>query len=415
MPVILHFADAHIDIASYGRHDPQTGLPLRTIDFLNALDQIIDAAINEKVDLVLFAGDAYKDRNPAPTFQREWGKRIMRLSQKGIPTLLLIGNHDISPAFGRAHTLQEFETLQVPHIQVLSKPCLLRPQDLEGLPIQIIALPWISRSGLLATIETSGVTQTNLSTQIEARLTELLEQLLEMADPSLPTILTAHATVQGALFGAERSVMLGSDLQLSGSIVRDSHLDYVALGHIHKAQDLNQGSHPPIVYSGSIERVDFGEITDQKYYIIAQIERGKTNVLWKKINGRKFIDRYVRLTSDQDIQASIMKNLPPQEELSGTIFRLILEYPRSWEQSIDEAALRRYAEPAFEFHLIRRPQVESRIRLPDGKGISSLSPMDLLSIYWQAMNVELSETKELQKSANEIISNFNLITSDIDI
>ena len=111
MPTILHFADAHIDIANYGRHDPQTGLPLRVIDFLKSLDTIINTAIDEKVDLVLFAGDAYKDRSPAPTFQREWGRRIMRLSQAGIPTLLLVGNHDLSPSLGRAHALESFDTL----------------------------------------------------------------------------------------------------------------------------------------------------------------------------------------------------------------------------------------------------------------------------------------------------------------
>jgi exonuclease SbcD len=85
---ILHFADAHIDMAAgQGRHDPATGLPFRVLDFLHALDMIVDAAIREKVQMVIFAGDAYKDRNPSPTYQREWGRRIMRLSQANIPTL----------------------------------------------------------------------------------------------------------------------------------------------------------------------------------------------------------------------------------------------------------------------------------------------------------------------------------------
>src|SRR5512140_1099066 len=100
---VLHFADAHIDMANYGRHDPLTGLPLRVLDFLKSLDFIIDTAIDEKVDLVIFAGDAYRDRTPSPTFQREWGRRIIRLSKAGIRTLLLIGNHDMSPATGRAN------------------------------------------------------------------------------------------------------------------------------------------------------------------------------------------------------------------------------------------------------------------------------------------------------------------------
>ena len=122
---LLHFADAHIDVAMHGKQDPATGLPIRVLDFLKALDTIVDTAINEKVDLAIFAGDAYKDRTPSPTYQREWGKRIIRLSGAGIPTLLLVGNHDISPAIGRANTLQEFDTLQVPNVRVLSKPGLL--------------------------------------------------------------------------------------------------------------------------------------------------------------------------------------------------------------------------------------------------------------------------------------------------
>ena len=51
---LLHFADAHIDMANYGKHDPETGLPLRVLDFLKSLDTIVDAAISEKVDMVIF-------------------------------------------------------------------------------------------------------------------------------------------------------------------------------------------------------------------------------------------------------------------------------------------------------------------------------------------------------------------------
>ena len=78
---ILHFADAHIDMANYGRHDPVSGLPMRVLDFLKSLDAIVDTAISEKVAMVIFAGDAYKNRSPAPTFQRAWCRRILRFTE----------------------------------------------------------------------------------------------------------------------------------------------------------------------------------------------------------------------------------------------------------------------------------------------------------------------------------------------
>ena len=113
MVKILHFADAHINMANYGQHDPETNLPMRVVDFLKSLDTIVNTAIEEQVELVIFAGDAYKDRNPAPTFQREWDRRIMQLASAGIPVILLVGNHDLSPSLNRAHALEEFNTLEI--------------------------------------------------------------------------------------------------------------------------------------------------------------------------------------------------------------------------------------------------------------------------------------------------------------
>ena len=402
---LLHFADAHIDMANYGRHDPETGLPLRVLDFLKSLDTIVDASIDEKVDMVIFAGDAYKDRSPAPTFQREWGKRIIRLSQAKIPTLLLVGNHDLSPAAGRAHAIQEFDTLQVPFVKVLQKPEFLSPKDLWDLPVQIIAMPWVSRSGLMAAMESSASDSKDIFSEIEFRISELVEGWIEEADSELPLILTAHASVEGATYGAERMVMLGSDLVLPTSLVKDKRLDYVAMGHIHKPQDVNKGNQPPVIYPGSIERVDFGEAKDDKFYVIAHVEKGKeTKVEWKLIEGtRPFIERKAVLKSGENV-IRVLKNALP-EDLSKAIVKLVVEYPRELDSLIDESALRKHAEEAFEFHLVKRPQIEARVRIPEGQVVSSMSPLDLLEQYFDSAKVE--DADELGKLAREIISSEN--------
>lgn len=406
---LLHFADAHIDMANYGRHDPGTGLPLRVLDFLKSLDTIVDAAISENVDMVIFAGDAYKDRSPAPTFQREWGRRIIRLSQAGIPTFLLVGNHDMSPAAGRAHAIHEFDTLQIPHVRVLQKPEFLSADEL-GLPVQIIAIPYISRSGLMAALEVSGADRNEIYSEIEKRLTDLMMEWLENADPSLPVILAAHASVQGASYGSERTVMLGADFVLPASLVKDPRLDYVALGHIHKPQDLNEGRHPPVIYPGSIERVDFGEAKDDKYFVIVDVAKGQTQVEWKKLDGvRPFVDCRAVLgpglsggeEPDKNVTETLLSALPQANKLDGAIVRLTVEYPREWDTLIDDVALRKHAEAAFEFHLVKRPQVEARIRLPADQTVSSLSPLDLLDQYWRASHTEDAGT--LQKLAQDII------------
>ena len=401
---ILHFADAHIDMANFGRHDPQSGLPMRVMDFLKSLDTIVDTAIDEKVDLVLFAGDAYKDRTPAPTFQREWGRRIMRLSRAGIPTLLLVGNHDLSPALGRAHALESFDTLEVPNVRVLDRPVFLGPEELGGLPVQVMALPWISRSGLSAQMGLSGGDTDQLYEKFTNLLVELVDGWHQDADPELPVVLMSHCSVQGAVYGGERTVMLGGDLVLPGSMMKDPRLDFVALGHIHKAQDLNEGSHPPMIYSGSIERVDFGEAQDDKFFVIAEVERGVTEVDWRQLTGiRQFYDSFLRLESKENVMEQLRSALPAQDLFDDAIIRLVVEYPREWEAVIDDASLREYTSAAFEFHFVKRPQMEARIRIPDDQAIGSLAPLELLELYWRASHTDAADIEELNDLAREVI------------
>jgi len=405
---ILHFSDAHIDMANFGKLDVITGLPMRVMDFLRSLDEIIDTAINEKVDAVIFSGDAYKDRSPLPTHAREWGRRIMRLSHAKIPTILLTGNHDSSPTASRAHAIHEFSTLEVPYIHVVDKPYVLTPDDLDGLPLQVIGLPWVFRSGRMASLGVNAGEEhdTDITEELELSLTKFIKGSLETRiDPKLPVVLAAHVSIAGAMLGNERSIMLGKDLVLPAGLVKDQRLSYVALGHIHKAQDLNEGAQPPVVYPGSIERVDFGEVRDEKFFVIAHIEKGKdTKVEWRKLKHiRPFIDLNVDLQSDQDVTETILKALPSKEEMANAIMRLVINYPRELETMIDEKTIRTSIEGTFEFYLVKRPQFGSRVRLPNGRETSSMTSMELLGEYWKTGHVEPENQERLNILAKRVI------------
>ena len=81
---------------------------------------------------------------------------------------------------------------------------------------------------------------------------------------------------------------------------------------------------------------------------------------------------------------SLKAALPSPQEMSDAIVRLVVEYPREWDTLIDETALRKYTEGAFEFHFVKRPQSEARVRIAEGQVVSSLSPLDLLEQYFNA-------------------------------
>lgn len=402
MPVrILHFADAHIDIANYGRHDPDSGLPFRVVDFLKSLDRIIDAAVEEQVDLVIFAGDAYKDRNPQPTFQRAWGERMMRLSRAGIPTLLLVGNHDIAPAENRAHTLQEYATLAVPHIFVADTMKVWGPDEL-GIPVQVLTLPWVTRSRYFARQDMAGKTVDEIHAAIVERVREGLDYSLENeVDKSLPLILTAHVSIGGATYGSERMVMLGQDLVLGRSLVTDPRFDYVALGHIHKHQSLND--QPPVVYSGSIERIDFGEWREPKGFVLADVARGHTDWRFVEVETRPFYDQFIRIEETQGFMDRLLGYLPAAERVAGAICRLRLEYPHELDALLDEKPIRDHFAGAFDLRIVKNRIGGKQAKLGQLVGVESLGPYELLRLYWLSRNRPEPEVSELLALAEEVL------------
>ena len=125
---VLHFADLHVGMERYGHVEPGTGLNSRVMDYLRRLSDLIEFAIAREVDLVIFAGDAYKNRDPNSTYRREFSWRIKQLADRGIPIVLVPGNHDLPVVSDRASSIEVFATFDVPNTFVLDRE---RSRDLE--------------------------------------------------------------------------------------------------------------------------------------------------------------------------------------------------------------------------------------------------------------------------------------------
>src|SRR5579871_5149854 len=158
---ILHLADLHLGTELYGHYDAATGSSSRLADFAQVLDVAVDRAIDERVDLFLFAGDAYKTRDPNPTQQRELAKRLRRLLEAGIPVFLLTGNHDMPNAVARATSLDIFGALSPSGFTVASRPGLHLLQTRSG-PLYVLSMPWLTRSALFARDENKNLPQDEL-------------------------------------------------------------------------------------------------------------------------------------------------------------------------------------------------------------------------------------------------------------
>ncbi len=271
---LLHFADAHIGVENHGRIDPTTGLHTRLLDFVSSLTKMVDIALDEQVDAVLFAGDGYRVHDPNPTHQREFARQVKRLSDAGIPTVMVVGNHDHPVSFGRASALDIFRVLQVEHVTVFNRPGLQQVRTKSGV-LQVAGLPWPHRSMLLAKEEYKQLNDEEIALRIEEIMGGLIENLAEQVEPGTPAVLLAHLSAATAVYsGSERTAMIGREPVLLPGVLANPAFDYVALGHIHRFQDLNPGGTPPVVYSGSLDRVDFGEEGEAKGFCLVEIDPG---------------------------------------------------------------------------------------------------------------------------------------------
>jgi exonuclease SbcD len=404
---ILHFADLHLGVENYGRPDPATGLSSRLGDFLSALDQVVDYALENRVDLVLFCGDAYKTREPTQTQQREFARRINQLSIASIPTFLLIGNHDLPNAIGRATTTEIFDTLAVRNVYVANRPDIYKIPTASG-TIQIVSLPWLRRSALLSREDARDLSFEQIKERMQQALTQVIADKAAGLDPALPAILAAHVWVTGARVGSESLMAIGQEPALLLSNVAQPAFDYVALGHIHKHQVLSED--PPVVYAGSLERVDFGEENEEKGFYVVEIEptpaTGKRQVSFDfhPVKCRRFLTINVTLEAqDIDPTTTVLRTIAGQEgEVRNAIVRLNISQPQETEGRLRDNDLRNALREAHNFTIARDIKRETRLRLGSGTA-KEITPLEALEAYLKSKKVSPERTRVLLEYGEKLI------------
>ncbi|MBA7685245.1 3',5'-cyclic adenosine monophosphate phosphodiesterase CpdA [subsurface metagenome] len=404
---ILHFADLHLGVESYGRIDPATGLSSRLFDFLCALDQVVDYALENKVDLVLFCGDAYKSREPSQTQQREFAKRINRLSTSGIPIFLLIGNHDLPNAIGRATTTEIFDTLTIKNVHVANRPGIYHIPTNSG-TVQIVSLPWLRRSALLSQEESKNLNFDQLNERLREVLANIIAADIPKLDPELPAILAAHVWVSGAQVGSERLMTIGQEHALLLSNVANPAFDYVALGHIHKHQVLSE--HPPVIYSGSLERLDFSEEEDDKGFYLVEIEpdkkTGKRQVSFHfhSVSGRRFVTINATVEAeDSNPTSTVLQAIAEHEDnIRDAIVRLNIGLTAEIEGQLRDNDIRNALKEAHHFTIAKDIKRETRRRLGEWTA-EEITPLDALKAYMESKKVSQERAKLLLQYGEKLI------------
>ena len=331
----IHTADIHFGMENYGRVDPVSGIHTRLLDFYHALNFCIDNAIENQVDFFLFSGDAYKTSHPSPTQQKLLLQSFLRLYKAKIPLVIVVGNHDNPLSFGRANSLELFGDLPLSGFHVIAKPTSLVLDTRHG-PVQIVGIPWPTRNSIAVSDKHSHKSATEITQYISQAVVHILQDMAQKLDPNIPAVLAGHLTVCNGIFsGSEKRAIYGTDPLFLPSQLAIAPFDYVALGHLHRHQNLNHNGKKEIVYGGSIERIDFGERKEDKGFCLVTIEqKNVTHFEFIKTPTRPFIQIELELEAGKPQTEQILAELI-KYTLTDAIVKIIYHVPAYQKDTVD--------------------------------------------------------------------------------
>ena len=365
----LHFADVHLGMENYGRVNSQTGLHSRFEDGLKCLAFIVDTAIERDVDAAIFAGDAYRTCDPNPTHAYGFAQQMRRLRDARIPLIMVPGNHDMPVSFGRKSSIDIFGALGNELVHVLTQRRIHTIPTKSG-DLQIAPFPWPVRSNLMTQDDFRGQKEEDVTREIERLSAAGIEGMAENVDPNLPAVLVAHIMADKAeTSGSEYYAAIMRDPRLHVGTLANPSFDYVALGHVHKFQDLNRGQQPPVVYSGSMDRINFGEERDVKGFCIVDIlQKGHASYEFVETPTRAFLTIRCLIAAGEEPTSAILSEIDKSStRLAEAVVRVVYDLDEEREIDLNLKEIHRALSEAFLVDSIAHAprQQEERARRSD--------------------------------------------------
>lgn len=326
--------------------------PGRLADQAAAWSKVADLALEQNVDLVLFAGDGFERRRyPSQAELIAFAAPLRRLNAAGIPVVGIPGNHDVLAADGPT-SLDLFSDVMT----VAQGPSVVKVAG-----VSVACLPWTPISRLVAT--RGGGDRDALYQEAAALLHSTLRGLRAEIPVGEPAVLLAHWSVSGAVTPTGREAGLDFGVVLDTAELEAMGWDAVVLGHIHAPQVLHEG--PWIAYTGSPLPLNFGE-ADTKHGVWI-IDTDSSERRYVQIPSRAFLTIDLDLADDDlgDGGRDIGGLLAQTHHVKEAIIRLRYQATEEEARRIDQGAIKQALVAAGAWHVSIEPEIlrEDRARV----------------------------------------------------
>ncbi|MGA3405996.1 MAG: exonuclease SbcCD subunit D [Candidatus Bathyarchaeia archaeon] len=394
--LIVHTADLHLGIGNYAPVNPSTGLSRRIDDFILALDHIVNYAIENRADMFLLCGDTFKDPNPNSTVLKMFATRLSQLSRENIQTVIILGNHD-APRGGRAAPPEPLIELNVPNVHYFSKPGFTDVVCRSGEKARVFALPYRHPVKVASEKGKTGLRKDLMEQTYLEQIAKEIETFTQAGRGDAEAcILTGHFSVQGAIAGSEKAWAIGEEYTVPPTIFDTGLFDYVAMGHVHKHQAIN--SNVPIVYPGSIERVNLAESEEEKGFVRVEIKNRA--VKWEFIRLPSRTMHTFRLDCQADPTVAVQAELA-SHPIKDAIVSLHIT-SKDQITPTQKSEINRLLNDAFwsQVHYVR-PQPEKQAT--NGTFAGTLEPVQALGEYLKSLKITEAQRNQVMKIGQQII------------
>lgn len=398
--LIVHTADLHLGVGNYAPLNPSTGMSRRIDDFILAFDQVVNYATQNNADMFLLCGDTFKDPNPNSTVLKMFASRLSRLSRENIQTVIILGNHD-APRGGRAAPPEPLIELNVPNVHYFSQPGFTDFICRSGEKARVFALPYRHPVKVASdrTVGQTGLRKELMQQNYLEQVTKEIEIFArEGRNDADVCILTGHFTIQGVVAGSERNWTIDEEYALPPALFDTDVFDYIAMGHVHKHQEIQ--ARTPIIYPGSIERVDLAEAEEDKGFVHVDIRDGSVSWKYIRLPTRTMHNLQIACKEKEDpilaVKAEIVNHL-----VKHAIVNLNITSPDQISPA-QKSEINSLLKDAFwsQVHYVRLQTDKETV---EGGFARTLEPAQALNEYLNSLKIPETKRNEAMKIGQQII------------
>ena len=327
---ILHLADLHIGkrVNGFSMIEDQKFV----------FEQVYNVIENEKIDGIIMAGDIYDKPVPSAEAVKLFDEMLTRLVSINLPIFVISGNHDSAERIGFGSDILSVAKVYMSRVYNgnLQK---IELEDDYG-KINVYLLPFIKP----ATVK-------NIYKEAEIKdYDDALEYVLsqEKIDETKRNVIVSHQFVTGAMRSESEEVSVGGLDNVS--VENYEAFDYVALGHIHRAQQMGRES---ARYAGTLLKYSFSEEKHNKSMTIVDLKE-KGNIEIKEIPVKPLHDlktikgKFSKITSEEFYKELKKEDyyravLTDEDDILNAIGKLKSIYPNLMSMEYDNTRTRSYS------------------------------------------------------------------------